>query len=168
VEGQAGLALLACLLAAASLGFLFHNLPPARIFMGDIGSAFLGFTLAAMPLIAYVQTSNARMPVVGVLFVAPFVFDGTLTILRRALHRENIFKPHRSHLYQQLVIAGQSHRQITGQYQVLMLLGGICGLVYYTGTQAGMMLSFLVMLVLFASYATYVSVIQVRVRKKLM
>jgi UDP-N-acetylmuramyl pentapeptide phosphotransferase/UDP-N-acetylglucosamine-1-phosphate transferase len=160
LEGQFGLALLAGLLAAASLGFLFHNRPPARIFMGDVGSAFLGFALAAVPLMAYSQTGNGRMPVVGVLFVAPFVLDGALTILRRALRHENVFEAHRSHLYQRLVIAGQSHRQVTRQYRLLMLLGGVCGVIYYAGSPEEMALALLVMVGAFAMYAAHVSRVQ--------
>lgn len=167
IEGQAGLAFLSSLLAAGCLGFLFLNLPPARIFMGDVGSAFLGFSLAALPIMAYTQTNNPRTLVVGVFFVLPFVFDGTLTIIRRALRRENIFEPHRSHLYQQLVIAGQTHRQVTAKYCLLMLLSGVCGLIFYTGDQTEVLLSICFMLCIFASFSIYVSVVNLRIRNKL-
>jgi len=153
LEGQFDLALLAGLVALASQGFLFHNMPPARIFMGDTGSVFLGFTLAVLPLLAYVQTGNARLPVIGVLFVAPFVLDGALTIIHRALRRENIFRAHRSHLYQRLVIAGLSHRIVTGQFRLLMLFCGACGFLYYVGDPAIMLLSLLMALGFFAVYA---------------
>lgn len=162
LEGQAGLALLAGLLASTSLGFLFHNLPPARIFMGDVGSAFLGFALAAMPLMAFVQTGDTRLPIVGMLFVAPFVLDGTLTIIRRALRRENIFQAHRSHLYQRLVIAGKSHRQVTRQYQLLMSLSGVCGIIYYAGSPEEAIGAILVTVVTFALYAMYVSRVYIK------
>ena len=108
--------------------------------MGDVGDAFLGFTFAAMPLMAYSQTGNPRMPIVGVLFVAPFALDGALTIVRRALHRENIFAAHRSHLYQRLVIAGLSHRQVTNQYRRLMLLSGMCGVIYMLAPRTTLLL----------------------------
>jgi UDP-N-acetylmuramyl pentapeptide phosphotransferase/UDP-N-acetylglucosamine-1-phosphate transferase/uncharacterized SAM-binding protein YcdF (DUF218 family) len=160
VEGQFDLALLAGLVAMASQGFLFHNMPPARIFMGDVGSVFLGFTLAVLPLLAYLQTGNSRLPVIGVLFVAPFVLDGILTIIRRALRHENIFRPHRSHLYQRLVIAGQSHQQVTGLYRLLMLLGGVCGLIYYTGTMTAMSLAFLTVISVFTMHIVYVGRVQ--------
>ena len=50
MNGHASASLLGLLLAASSLGFLLHNWPPARIFMGDVGSTFLGYTLAVLPL----------------------------------------------------------------------------------------------------------------------
>jgi UDP-N-acetylmuramyl pentapeptide phosphotransferase/UDP-N-acetylglucosamine-1-phosphate transferase/uncharacterized SAM-binding protein YcdF (DUF218 family) len=152
LEGQFALAMLSGLIAATSLGFLLHNMPPARIFMGDVGSAFLGFALAAIPLMAYVQTGNARLPVVGALFVAPFILDGTFTIVRRAMRRENIFKAHRSHIYQKLFIAGSTHAQVTKEYRNLMLLGGLCGMIYYAGNATVMLLSLLIMVTTFSLY----------------
>jgi len=108
-------------IAASSLGFLGHNWPPARIFMGDVGSAFLGFCLATLTLTSV--HIDPRLPVAGVLIVWPFVFDTTFTILRRLQLGENIFAAHRSHLYQRLVIAGYSHQSVTLLYTGLSLIG---------------------------------------------
>lgn len=109
------------LIATSSLGFLGHNWPPARIFMGDVGSAFLGFTLATLPIIG--AQTDSRLPVFGVLILWPFVFDTTFTLLRRLQRGENIFAAHRSHLYQRMVIAGYSHRHVTLVYMALALIG---------------------------------------------
>jgi UDP-N-acetylmuramyl pentapeptide phosphotransferase/UDP-N-acetylglucosamine-1-phosphate transferase len=87
-----------------------------------------------------------------VLFVAPFVLDGGLTIIRRALRGENIFQAHRSHIYQRLVIAGRSHRAVTGQYRLLMLLGGACGFSYYFGDPPALLLAPATMIAVFAVY----------------
>lgn len=117
------------LLSATVTGFLLHNWPPARIFMGDVGSAFLGFTLAVLPLILNAQLSQPRRPaggaVVGLLFVWPFVFDSTFTFLRRLSRGERIFSAHRSHLYQRLIIAGKSHRFVSVLYIVLAAVGAV-------------------------------------------
>ena len=108
-------------LAAASLGFLVHNWNPAHIFMGDVGSAFLGFTFAALPLIARtsVMKSPDLLPIAAVLFVWFFLFDSLVTILRRAIRGERIWIAHREHLFQRLVSAGFSHRLVTVFYGVL-------------------------------------------------
>jgi UDP-N-acetylmuramyl pentapeptide phosphotransferase/UDP-N-acetylglucosamine-1-phosphate transferase len=111
--------------AAASLGFLGHNWPPARIFMGDVGSAFLGFSFAAMALIATAQAPGVA--VVGLLSVWPFVFDTSFTFLRRLRRRENVFSAHRSHLYQRLVIAGWGHATVSALYIGLGVLGASLG-----------------------------------------
>jgi UDP-N-acetylmuramyl pentapeptide phosphotransferase/UDP-N-acetylglucosamine-1-phosphate transferase len=109
------------LLAASSLGFLFHNWSPARIFMGDVGSAFLGYTFAVLPVIEY--RADPRAVVVGILLLWPFLFDSTFTFLRRLRNGENVFAAHRSHLYQRLVIIGYSHARISLLYIGLALIG---------------------------------------------
>lgn len=110
--------LFAGVVACVSLGFLLHNWQPAKIFMGDVGSAFLGFTLAAMPLLFGAETPErmAVLPTIGVLFVWFFLFDTIFTLLRRAVNRERIWEAHRSHLYQRMVIGGMSHRAVTTLY----------------------------------------------------
>jgi UDP-N-acetylmuramyl pentapeptide phosphotransferase/UDP-N-acetylglucosamine-1-phosphate transferase len=107
--------------AAASLGFLLHNWQPARIFMGDVGSAFLGYAFAAIAVLA--GRDDSRGAFVGVLLVWPFVFDTSFTLLRRLVHGENVFEAHRSHLYQRLVMAGRSHQAVALFYGGLSASG---------------------------------------------
>lgn len=123
--GQPFIVLFGGLLAASSLGFLWHNWHPAKIFMGDVSSAFLGYSFAVLPLLAmkYSDQDDARFPVIGVVLVWTFVFDAVLTFLRRAWRRENIFAAHRSHLYQRLVIAGFKHDSVSLLYGFLSILG---------------------------------------------
>jgi UDP-N-acetylmuramyl pentapeptide phosphotransferase/UDP-N-acetylglucosamine-1-phosphate transferase len=118
--GQTMLAALGATLAASSFGFLLHNWAPARIFMGDAGSAFLGFVLSTLPLVA-APPRNVAVP--AVLVVWPFVFDATFTLLRRLSRGENVFAAHRSHLYQRLTQAGWSHARVTRLYMALAAAG---------------------------------------------
>jgi UDP-N-acetylmuramyl pentapeptide phosphotransferase/UDP-N-acetylglucosamine-1-phosphate transferase len=113
--------ILGILAASTSLGFLMHNWPPAKIFMGDVGSSFLGYTFAVIPLMC--RNASPALPFASLLLVWPFVFDTCFTIIRRARKRENIFVAHRSHLYQRLHIAGWSHLQVTLLYTVLEAIG---------------------------------------------
>jgi UDP-N-acetylmuramyl pentapeptide phosphotransferase/UDP-N-acetylglucosamine-1-phosphate transferase len=96
--------------------------------MGDVGSAFLGYTFAVLPVIA--MQHNPRLALAGVLLVWPFVFDAAFTFLRRLRNHENVFAAHRSHLYQRLVIAGYSHRTVTLLYIGLAAAGAILALLW--------------------------------------
>jgi len=129
MTGQSYIGLIGVLLGAACLGFLFHNWPPARIFMGDVGSAFIGFTLAAIPILA--AKRDPRCMVAGFLMVWPFIFDTAFTLIRRLTRGENIFVAHRSHIYQRLIIAGYSHRFVTLTYMGLALIGTVIALLWY-------------------------------------
>lgn len=111
------------LLSAGSLGFALYNLPPARMFMGDVGSTFLGFSFAGLSLLANIGVGGGRLPIeFGLVLFAPFLFDGLLTLARRIVRGERWYAAHRSHYYQRLVRGGLTHGQVTGLYAVLALV----------------------------------------------
>lgn len=103
---------LALLLAAAIAGFLLFNWHPAKIFMGDIGSASLGFIFASWPFYLVNVPTNTAVFSVGI-FLWFFLADGAFTIVRRLLKGEKIWVAHRTHIYQRLVIKGYSHARVT-------------------------------------------------------
>ncbi|MEP6947245.1 MAG: glycosyltransferase family 4 protein [Acidobacteriota bacterium] len=105
----------------ASTAFLLHNWPPARIFMGDAGSAYLGFVFASIPFVAAADNSKATQTlfIASIALLWPFVFDAVFTIVRRAVRGERVWQAHREHLYQRLVRSGSSHRSVT------LLYGGL-------------------------------------------
>jgi Fuc2NAc and GlcNAc transferase len=121
--GDSFLGLLAAALAAAAAGFLVWNWHPARIFMGDVGSASLGYAIATLPLLAGPEASRWLLPLTA-LVMWPFLFDTIYTLVRRLAKRENVFEAHRSHLYQRLVIAGWSHGTVTTLYGLASLVAG--------------------------------------------
>lgn len=106
---------LAFSLAGGCVGFLIHNWHPAKIFMGDAGSATLGFLFAAIPISAGRQGGFDASAGIWLSALALWFFlaDGAFTIIRRLLRRERIWEAHRSHLYQRLVQAGWSHARVT-------------------------------------------------------
>jgi UDP-N-acetylmuramyl pentapeptide phosphotransferase/UDP-N-acetylglucosamine-1-phosphate transferase len=120
--GDRPVAIAALALAAGAAGFLTRNWPPARIFMGDVGSAFCGFLLAVLPL-AVPPADVPRVVPVAVLALWPFIFDTAFTLCRRLRRGENVFQAHRSHLYQRLVIAGWSHAATSVLYGCLAAAG---------------------------------------------
>jgi UDP-N-acetylmuramyl pentapeptide phosphotransferase/UDP-N-acetylglucosamine-1-phosphate transferase len=126
ISGATAIGAVAAAFAAASLGFLMWNWPPARVFMGDVGSTFCGLMLAVMPLAVGTEAKPRVVPV-AVFVMWPFIFDTAYTILRRLRNRENVFQPHRSHLYQRLTIAGWSHRAVSALYGALAAMAGMIG-----------------------------------------
>ncbi|MBK5937931.1 glycosyl transferase [Halochromatium roseum] len=107
--GDLTFAALCALVASASAGFLTGNLPPARIFLGDVGSSSLGLLAAGLTLWG---ASAGLFPLwIGWLIFSPFIVDATWTLLRRAKQGERLWDAHRSHHYQRLVLAGWGHRR---------------------------------------------------------
>lgn len=118
IAGEPAVSVLGAALAAGSAGFLVHNWAPARIFMGDVGAAFLGFAFAAVPFLG----TGSERSALGSLAVFPvwfFLLDSVFTLLRRALRGEKVWRAHREHIYQRLVIAGLSHARVASVYGVL-------------------------------------------------
>lgn len=98
LSGHAHDAALPLLLAAAVTGFLFWNFPPARIFMGDAGSGFLGIALSIMSLQAAWVESQLFWS--WLILLGVFIVDATFTLLRRLLRGDKVYEAHRSHAYQ--------------------------------------------------------------------
>lgn len=96
--GHAQAALSPLLLACAVLGFLFWNFPPARIFMGDGGSGFLGITLGVLSLQAAWVAPQFLWS--WLILLGVFIVDATFTLLRRLLRGDKVYEAHRSHAYQ--------------------------------------------------------------------
>ncbi len=121
IVGSNGLIVIGSLVAAAAAGFLVHNWPPAKVFMGDAGSSFLGFIFGAMPLL--VGGADTRAVHWAVLLTWPLLFDTGFTLVRRIRRRENILLAHRSHLYQRLTATGVSHARVSLLYSGLAAIG---------------------------------------------
>jgi Fuc2NAc and GlcNAc transferase len=110
---------LALVMAAASLGFLFLNRPPARIFLGDVGSTSIGFGIAGLPLLA--SSDQRPLAVFAVAIgLALFLLDPLETIIRLALSGRRVGIAHRAHSYQALAITRDRHRIVSS---VLVLVG---------------------------------------------
>jgi glycosyltransferase WbpL len=128
-------------ITASSLGFLGHNWSPAKIFMGDVGSTFLGYSFAVLPLIASTHGGDALM--LGTLLMWTIIMDAGVTFIGRLLKHENVFAAHRSHLYQQFVSAGYKHQTISSLYIFLTLLAAVLSYEWSQGHQIAAPLIFL-------------------------
>lgn len=103
--------MLPALLAAAVSGFLLWNFPPARIFMGDAGSGFLGIMLALLSVQAV--WIAPQLIWVWLILLGVFIVDATITLCRRVLRGEKFYEAHRSHAYQYASRIVGSHRPVT-------------------------------------------------------
>lgn len=109
--GSTGFAEPMIALALCSFGFLVFNWPPAKIFMGDVGSGFLGMMLGGFSLITIAAGAISLWS--WLILLAVFIVDATITLLRRALRGERVYQAHRSHAYQILSRRWQSHQKVT-------------------------------------------------------
>ncbi len=113
LQGSLWGAVLAFALLGALLAFLVFNFPPARIFMGDSGSLFLGLTLAALPLAGNIPRSAAfGSLIVPVTLLTVPILDTATAILRRLRHRRSIISPDKQHIHHKLLAMGLNERQI--------------------------------------------------------
>ena len=110
---SSGASLLATCVGAASLGFLVHNWSPARIFMGDVGSCFLGFLIASLPFLAPMERRGDAVVAVAV-GLALFLLDPLETLLRRAVAGQRVTRAHREHAYQQFLNPGDAAGTVAG------------------------------------------------------
>lgn len=97
LSGLVDLSFVSLILAASTMGFLFLNWPPAKIFMGDVGSGFLGLMIG---IIAYANILNGISVWIWVILLGVFLVDSGITLLRRILNGDKWYEAHCSHAYQ--------------------------------------------------------------------
>lgn len=127
-------AMLAALLAGSSLGFLVYNFYPAKIFMGDSGALFSGFTLAAIAVTGVLKTKVVVMLLPILVFCVPLL-DITYSTLRRVLLMKNPFIADGEHLHHKLLKAGNSQVRTVAYFYALCIVAGMLatGYVNYLG-----------------------------------
>lgn len=125
--------------AAAALGFLWFNFPPARVFMGDVGAIPLGYLAAVLGVAGWLRGDWPLW--FGAVVFSPFIVDATVTLLKRAVRGARIWQAHREHYYQRLVQGGWGHRNTAlAEYGLMMSCSGIA----IAGMHANMQLAVLI------------------------
>ncbi len=126
---QPSAALLASLLAGASLGFLAYNFHPARIFMGDGGALFCGFMLACISVTGVLKTKVVVM-LLPIFVLSVPIIDITYSTFRRLLRGQNPFLPDADHLHHQLLKAGVTQIRTVTYFYILCVVGGLVSVWY--------------------------------------
>ena len=148
--------LLGSLLAVSTFGFFVFNFPRASIFMGDVGSQFLGFCFGALAVLA-VDTQEQSVPLLVMpLLFFHFIFDTSFTFVRRLLAGENVSQAHRTHLYQLVNQLGASHAGVSFLHFGLTAMQGIGAIVMLRLPPEFQIVVFAPFLVLEVVYAIFV------------
>lgn len=141
-EGQTLVALWAVVLAGSATGFLKYNFNPARIFMGDSGSMFLGYNLAVFALMGHTKSTTVLSLIIPLLILGLPLLDTSFAIIRRLLGRKHIFRADRDHLHHRLLASGMSHRSTVLVIYTISAIYSVCAIAitYFTTPQAFMIL----------------------------
>ena len=134
IQGHEGFMIANLLVVACVLGFLVFNFPPAKIFLGDIGSTALGLLAAAYSLWA---SGNELIPLwISALAFSPFIVDATVTLLMRAARGEKVWEAHREHLFQRLICLypDRSHARALKVAYILMFGSGLSAILALNGS----------------------------------
>ena len=107
LSAEEGLAMICFTLAAASLGFLIWNWPGARVFMGDVGSCYIGFVFG---IVAFTSDISTPLSVyIWIILLSVFISDASLTLVFRFINGRKWYSAHKEHAYQRYVQMGKSH-----------------------------------------------------------
>ncbi|MBP1971506.1 UDP-GlcNAc:undecaprenyl-phosphate GlcNAc-1-phosphate transferase [Virgibacillus natechei] len=156
IDTQMMVAYLCIVLIGANIGFLYHNFYPAKIYMGDTGSNFLGYMIAVVSMLGLFKNIALFGFIIPVVILAVPIFDTLLAIVRRAYNKESIMIADNKHLHYQLIAGGYSHRKaVLIIYAFSALFGGLAILFSFgTITTALIVTAFvLVLLHIFAELA---------------
>ena len=141
-------AFLSITLIGATLGFLFFNFHPAKIFMGDTGSLLLGYLLAVLSMIGFKQVTMITLIIPIVILAVPII-DTTIAIIRRKLNNQRIMDADKNHLHHRLLAAGFSHRQaVLFIYSIALFFGTSAILVYNANLLTSIIIFVLILLVI--------------------
>jgi UDP-N-acetylmuramyl pentapeptide phosphotransferase/UDP-N-acetylglucosamine-1-phosphate transferase len=149
-------ALAGALLAGVACGFLPHNFPRARVFLGDVGSVPLGFVSAALA-VTLAQEAGWWLIVPLALLHANYILDTSITFCRRVLRGDKWYLPHREHFYQRLVRSGKTHTAVT-TWELLLQAAVLAAVIFYLHLPAAriaIVLTVVLMWLLFFAWAEF-------------
>ena len=158
MKGETSFAYANLVVVSAVLGFLLFNLPPSRIFMGDLGSTLIGMLVAIFAI--WANNQGIFSILVSVVIFTPFILDSTITLIKRSLRGEKLWVAHRSHYYQRLVLLGLGHKKTLFIEYTWMLACSIVGIGLFIVDNVTFRL------IIFTLFAFICSVILILVDKK--
>ncbi|MCP8617475.1 glycosyltransferase family 4 protein [Salirhabdus salicampi] len=125
---------LCVVLIGSNIGFLFHNFHPAKIYMGDTGSLFLGYSIAVISMLGLFKNLALFSFIIPMIVLAVPILDTTFAIVRRIYNKESIMRPDKKHIHYQLLAAGFSHRATVLIIYCFSTIFGILAILFLNGS----------------------------------
>ncbi|MBP1948797.1 glycosyltransferase family 4 protein [Virgibacillus litoralis] len=149
IDVQIMAAYLCIVLIGANLGFLYHNFYPAKIYMGDTGSNFLGYAIAVVSMLGLFKNIALFSFIIPIIVLAVPIFDTLFAIVRRAYNKENIMMPDNKHIHYQLLASGFSHRKTVLIIYAFSTLFGAMAILFSNATlTTSLIITFIVLALL--------------------
>ncbi len=140
--------ILSLIMLGSTLGFLFHNFPPAKIFIGDTGSMFLGFMIAVIALLGYKVTTITSIIIPLLILFIP-IFDTLLAIIRRVLKHESIGHPDKEHFHHQLLRMTSSPTKTVLLIYLINSIFSVISILYVLGDNIQAISMYVIMMIFF-------------------
>jgi len=128
---------IALIVLGSTIGFLFYNFHPAKIFMGDTGALFLGYIISILSLLGLYKSVTLFSFVVPIIILGVPIFDTTFAIIRRIVNKQSIVAPDKSHLHHRLLALGLSHRNTVLVIYALGILFSVSAIIFSSSTLWG-------------------------------
>ncbi|MEK3857178.1 glycosyltransferase family 4 protein [Cytobacillus sp. FSL H8-0458] len=148
IHGKFLILTLAVIVLASTVGFLFYNFHPAKIFMGDTGALFLGYAIAVLSLLGLYKSVTLFSTIVPVIILGVPVFDTAFAIIRRVINKKPISAPDKSHLHHRILALGLSHRNTVLVIYLLGILFSISAILFSTSTLWGSLIILFALLIM--------------------
>jgi UDP-GlcNAc:undecaprenyl-phosphate/decaprenyl-phosphate GlcNAc-1-phosphate transferase len=162
VAGKSLILALALILLGSTIAFLFYNFHPAKIFMGDTGALFLGYSIGILSLLGLYKSVTLFSFIVPIIILGVPIFDTTYAIIRRVVNKKPIGAPDKSHLHHRILAIGLSHRNTVLVIYALGILFSAAAVVFETSTLWGSLLIVFGLLLLFQIIAELIGLVNER------
>lgn len=146
VTGNMYVTVIALIVAVSTIGFLFYNFYPAKIFMGDTGALFLGYIIAVLSLLGYKNVTFISL-VIPVIILGVPISDTFFAIIRRLVNKQPISAPDKSHMHHCLLKIGFSHRQTVLLIYAMSSVFGLAAFIFSQSTVWGSLIIILALLI---------------------
>jgi UDP-GlcNAc:undecaprenyl-phosphate GlcNAc-1-phosphate transferase len=155
---------LSLILLGSIIGFLFYNFHPAKIFMGDTGALFLGYSISILSLLGLYKSVTLFSFLVPIIILGVPVFDTTFAIIRRIVNRKPISAPDKSHLHHRLLALGLSHRNTVLAIYAFGILFSASAIIVSESTLWGSIFIIFGLLIVTEVIAEFIGIVHVKYR----